>query len=253
MVERDGGYDWSGSTITHLPINNGKIAGVLRTPHLITPGNKFSDRVNMDHLILYAGHAGNCNPRGATFSNIKITEGTVPENFESSVNNNFSWKFDKKQGIMMWNSNQGSGDPDTDTNLVFKVDKNKLFMRGNGEFTGIIHAEGGDIGGVLLGDIATKSDIITDFSQLTGTGNVLFKGDITSTTTGGITTITVPGSNGNVVYKTLEDGDYFIFGKDYGTDNDNHNLNYFKLSKQGLLRANNAVIWGELHATSGNF
>lgn len=260
VVERDGGYGWSGSTITHLPIVNGKIAGVLRTPHLITPGNKYSDRVNMEHLILYAGHAGNCNPKGATFSNIKITKGTVPENFESSVNNNFSWKFDKQQGIMMWNGQQGSGLPDgdingnnKDENLVFKIDKNKLFMRGNGEFTGTIYATGGEIGGVALGDIAKKSDIITDFSQLTGTGNVLFKGDITSTTAGGITTITVPGSSGNVVYKTLEDGDYFIFGKDYGTDNSNHNLNYFKLSKQGLLKANNAVIWGELHATSGNF
>jgi hypothetical protein len=64
----------------------------------------------------------------------------------------------------MWNNNQGSGDPDTDTNLVFKVDKNKLFMRGSGEFTGELKSGG------TIEDPAFHVDT---------EGNVTIKGNIT--------------------------------------------------------------------------
>ena len=173
IVPKGGGYTWSGSTITHLPINNGKISGVLRTPHLIVPGNKYSDRVNMDHLIIYAGHAGNCNPGGATFSNIRITKGTVPENFESNVSSNFSWKFDKQEGITMWNGEQGSGavtGQNKDDNVVFKIynttEGHKLFVKGE------VVAEAGSIAGWQLNSVTFQEKEIPVFqsrsSQING-------------------------------------------------------------------------------------
>lgn len=68
---------------------------------------------------------------------------------DSDVNtNNFSWKFDKDNGMMMWSGAQPSSFENynmaSDANLMFRVykdgTKGKLWMKGTGEFSGTISA-----------------------------------------------------------------------------------------------------------------
>lgn len=59
------------------------------------------------------------------------------------------------------------------------------------------------------------------------------------------------GKSINIEYVTYDADDYIVFGREKGTDEDKKD--YFCLSKEGLLRARNAVIYGDLHATSGEF
>lgn len=81
-----------------------------------------------------------------------------PQTLDANVNASYSWKFSPTEGMMMWNGAQGNGDIEEkedgtyiDPNLVFKIGDIKgtpqLYMRGNGEFTGKIIAQEGEIAG----------------------------------------------------------------------------------------------------------
>ena len=64
------------------------------------------------------------------------------------VNDTYSWKFDQKNGMMMWSGTQ------SDSNLVFKIDKDdsgagRLWMNGNGVFSGTIYATDGEFTGTI--------------------------------------------------------------------------------------------------------
>lgn len=62
-------------------------------------------------------------------------------------------------------------------------------------------------------------------------------------------TISVTGRDGQVsVWRHQDLGDYLLLGNAYGDDE-----SYFILSKEGLLFANNAVIYGTVYATDGYF
>lgn len=61
----------------------------------------------------------------------------------------------------------------------------------------------------------------------------------------------VPTENGNITYSTYDADDYIVFGRSKGTDNDGEN--YVCISKNGLLTARNALIYGTIHATAGEF
>ena len=83
-----------------------------------------------------------------------IAQQTANSKMDPDASGNFSWSFNKDTGMKMWSGERGTGDPSTDTNLMFKIDKSgangsgKLWMRGEGEFTGKIFAQaGGTIGG----------------------------------------------------------------------------------------------------------
>ena len=84
------------------------------------------------------------------------------ENSPVNASGNFSWKFDPQDGLMMWSGQQGTGNSSTDSNLMFKIykddDEGKLWLKGDGEFTGKIFAEaGGRIGGWYLQDYTDKN------------------------------------------------------------------------------------------------
>lgn len=76
---------------------------------------------------------------------------------------NANWDFHPKKGLLMWggkpaisdDTDPKYGDFDEDKNLVFKIGMSnntpQLYMRGNGTFTGEIHADqGGQIGGFTI-------------------------------------------------------------------------------------------------------
>jgi hypothetical protein len=67
---------------------------------------------------------------------------------DPSISGNFSWKFDKDNGMMMWSGTQPASFENynmaSDTNLMFRIYKDgnegKLWMKGSGEFSGILSA-----------------------------------------------------------------------------------------------------------------
>lgn len=62
--------------------------------------------------------------------------------------------------------------------------------------------------------------------------------------------IVIKDSNGNTsVWNQIDTEDYLILGNTYGNINDT----FFTVSKEGLLTANNAVIYGTVYATNGYF
>jgi hypothetical protein len=85
---------------------------------------------------------------------------------------------------------------------------------------------------------------------------VVYKREITQLTkedTNGIKYVEtiVPTENGNITYSTYDADDYIVFGRSKGT-NDN-GKNYVCISKEGLLTARNALIYGTVYATAGEF
>ena len=65
-----------------------------------------------------------------------------------------------------------------------------------------------------------------------------------------LTTVKGAGENGTgITYATYETENYVVFGRANGTDSTAKN--YFAISKEGLLTANNAVIYGDIHASTG--
>lgn len=87
--------------------------------------------------------------------------------------------------------------------------------------------------------------------------NVIYKGDITQTTetdSNGNTYLltTVPtASGGTIEYSTYRAEDYMVFGRSRGINSGKQN--YVCISKDGLLTARNAWIYGTVYATDGEF
>lgn len=88
------------------------------------------------------------------------------------------------------------------------------------------------------------------------TSTILYKGDITQTTktdSNGVAYLetSVLSSSGTVTYSTYDADDYIVFGRSKGSDSDGNN--YICVSKDGLLTARNALIYGTVYATDGEF
>ena len=100
-------------------------------------------------------------------------------------------------------------------------------------------------------DLSGKPTIPTTVKDLgLDPTTLIYKGDITQakkTDDNGNTYLltTVPTSNGSISYSTYDVGDYVVFGREKGEN--------FVLSKDGLLTAKNAVIYGTIYATNGEF
>lgn len=100
-------------------------------------------------------------------------------------------------------------------------------------------------------DLSGKPTIPTTVKDLgLDPTTLIYKGDITQekkTDSNGNTYLltTVPTSNGSISYSTYDVGDYVVFGREKGEN--------FVLSKDGLLTAKNAVIYGTIYATDGEF
>ena len=114
-----------------------------------------------------------------------------------------------------------------------------------------------------LAKIATSGSYndLSDAPIVPDMSNVLYKGDVTVTqttdSTTGITTTTykVPNAEGGVTtwkeYTSGNEPGYVLLGVKRG--NDSTGQNYFKVSTDGLLKARNAVIYGTIYATDGEF
>ena len=106
-------------------------------------------------------------------------------------------------------------------------------------------------------DLDNKPTIPTSVSDLgLDASTILYRGDITQSKkkdSDGIEYLetTVPSSNGNIVYSTYNTDDYIVFGREKGTNVDGSN--YVCVSKDGLLTARNALIYGTVYATAGQF
>ena len=69
----------------------------------------------------------------------------------------------------------------------------------------------------------------------------------------GSSIVTVKKDGKTTEYKVVDTADYLYLGKDYGTQSTDHTNSYTKISKEGLLEANNALIYGTVYATNGEF
>ena len=67
----------------------------------------------------------------------------------------------------------------------------------------------------------------------------------------GVTTKTI--TVGEHTYTTKESDNYILTNVGLGTNTDKHDESFFKVSKNGLLEANNALIYGTVYATNGRF
>ena len=145
----------------------------------------------------------------------------------------------------------------------------------DGMFSGDIVANSLTLGNdvfISTDDISGLSDVATsgEYDDLIGkpsipssvadlgfdASSVIYKGDIVQTKKtdeSGVEYLetTVPTSSGVITYSTYDANDYIVFGRSKGTNSDNEN--YICISKEGLLTARNALIYGTIYATDGEF
>lgn len=107
-------------------------------------------------------------------------------------------------------------------------------------------------------DLTNKPTIPSSVSDLgLDTSKIIFKGDIKQTAktdSNGLSYVetTVPSSDGKTIsYSTYDANDYIVFGRSKGTNSSGEN--YVCISKDGLLTARNALIYGTVYATDGEF
>lgn len=102
-------------------------------------------------------------------------------------------------------------------------------------------------------NFAYKSDIPTSVSQLgLDTSTIVYKGDVSQTEktdSNGVKYVET--TVGDVKYSTYDANDYIVFGRSKGTNSEGND--YIAVSKDGLLTARNAVIYGTVYATDGEF
>lgn len=107
-------------------------------------------------------------------------------------------------------------------------------------------------------DLNGKPTIPTAITDLTGSADILYGSDVTisaQTTANGLTkrTITVNGSS----FTEIEGGDFVLADIGIGTDSENHR--FLKIDSDGLLKARNAIIYGDsviygtVYASNGEF
>lgn len=108
-----------------------------------------------------------------------------------------------------------------------------------------------------LATVATSGQAadLTDISDYAKMTDIPPETSVTHTTTNGVTTTTVTTSSGSyTVYSASTSDGCMVYDWGAGTqDTSTHSNNYFKVSKQGLLTADNAVIYGTIYATNGKF
>lgn len=157
----------------------------------------------------------------------------------------------------------------TGTGYIFAVKHGDDFTvgvkpDGTASFKGSITATSLTLEGceIPYGKISGTPEIPSDIKDLTDTNetlkNIMYKGDITSVTKtdsygNTYTEHTVPGKTGNITYKTYDTDSYMLFGKPAGNGQLGGDGSYVCISKNGLLEANNAVIYGTVYATDGEF
>lgn len=107
------------------------------------------------------------------------------------------------------------------------------------------------------GDLSDTPTIPTSVEDLgINSSTIVYKGDITQSTeqdSNGISYLktTVPTTNGSITYSTYDADNYIVFGRSKGTNSEGKN--YVCISKDGLLTARNALIYGTVYATDGEF
>lgn len=134
-----------------------------------------------------------------------------------------------------------------------------LSVEGNGTFTGNIIANSLKLGQNVKIDnsvITGLSKVATsgDFNDLSNTSGILMTDDVmieSITDANGVTTKTI--TVGEHTYTTKESDNYILTNVGLGTNTDKHDESFFKVSKNGLLEANNALIYGTVYATNGRF
>lgn len=105
-------------------------------------------------------------------------------------------------------------------------------------------------------DLTNKPSIPQSVQELDVDGTILYKGDITQKEKEDgqgnkyLETKVPIGDGEYITYATYDAGEYVLFGE---LGEDAEGKDYFCLDKKGLLTARNAVIYGEIHATSGIF
>jgi len=107
-------------------------------------------------------------------------------------------------------------------------------------------------------DLSGTPTIPTSVSDLgLDASTILYKGDITQTSKtdsngNQYVETSVPLSDGtNITYSTYNAEDYIVFGRSKGTNSEGNN--YVCVSTDGLLTARNALIYGTVYATDGEF
>lgn len=103
-------------------------------------------------------------------------------------------------------------------------------------------------------DLSGKPTIPTSVTQLTGGANILYADNVSissATTSNGVTkqTITV----GSKTYTSITSGDFVLTNVGLGTNTTDGSKSYTLISKDGLLTAKNAIIYGTVYATNGKF
>jgi hypothetical protein len=140
-----------------------------------------------------------------------------------------------------------------------KWNDDKLSIDGSGSFTGDIVANSLKLGQNVKIDntsISGLSKVATtgDFNDLSNTSDILMTDDVSiesTTDLNGVTTKTI--NVGEHTYTTKESDNYILTNVGLGTNTDKHDKTFFVVSKNGLLEANNALIYGTIFATDGRF
>lgn len=91
-------------------------------------------------------------------------------------------------------------------------------------------------------------------SDLAGNKTILFTDNVSissSITKDGITKQKV--TVGNNSFDVINAGDFILLGQSYGIDSSDNSKSYTCISSKGLLTAKNALIYGTIYATNGEF
>lgn len=205
--------------------------------------------------------------------NMLVGENLLIQNKDCTVEINESGiKIESGSVNISNNINQVIIDPKTvtDTGYIFAVRHRDDFSigikpDGTAVFKGSITATSLTLDGCKLPyeKISGAPSIPSDIKDLTDTNqklkNIMYKGDITTevkTDSYGntYTEHTVPnGTDSPIIYTTYSTDSYVLFGKAVGSGKMGKEGTYVCISKEGLLQANNAIIYGTIFATDGEF
>lgn len=138
--------------------------------------------------------------------------------------------------------------------VPFYVTNSGHLYASDADITGNINATSLTLGNnveIPYSSISNTPTIPTNVTDLTGGANILYTDDVTvstATTANGVTkrTITV----GDQEFTEIESGDFVLTNIGLGDSTDDEET-YLMIDKDGLLTANNAIIRGQIVATSG--
>lgn len=154
--------------------------------------------------------------------------------------------------------------------LNWCCDQDKTFIDGAKIYTGTVTADQIAANAVTLGklgndvnkkftDISAEIQDVLDaipgsVTDLDGGENILYTKDVSvskETTENGITKETV--TVGNETFTVIKNGDFVILGQEYGEKSADGSTSYTYIDADGLLTAHNALIYGTVYATDGEF